>query len=418
MYFVQLRVNVRSRPLVLASVDFLTFSRKCVAVNENSSISRRHLNVSLAAAAIASALLLLPSALTLESFSVRRDTLNSATMNGSQGTIRVSSSLVQVDALVSEANGNPIENLDLKNFQLSEDNHPQKLVAVDYFDVRKAQILPDSEPVYLGLTDSTDSEIREAVGHDHRLLVLYFDLSSLREGSLLASVTSAKKFVHEQITPADLVTVIAFNSMRLVVPVGFTNDQAMLDMALDSLRSGTVNNRNNLPPDGSMIAREGLSKMLARFPGRKSVIDFTGTVPPPKILVRQATDAANTSDVSFYEIDARGLTTVCADASEGAGEAIGRGARGGCLSPQFNGTRTGQDLLAHETGGALFVDRNDFTPFFKQILDESTGYYLLSYESSNHQHDGKYRSISVKLIGVQDARIKSRPGYTAPLDRK
>jgi VWFA-related protein len=205
--------------------------------------------------------------------------------------------------------------------------------------------------------------------------------------------------------------------MRLVVPAGFTNERAILDMALDTLHSGTVNNHNNVLPIGTVIAREGLSEMLARFPGRKSVIDFTGPFPPAGRMMQKATDAANTSDVSFYEIDARGLgTTVCGgDASMGAGPDSIRGGSGNCpVSPQFNGSRSGMGRLAYDTGGALFVDLNDFTPFFKQILDESTGYYLLSYESSNQRHDGRYRSISVKLIGVPGARIKSRPGYTAP----
>jgi VWFA-related protein len=332
-----------------------------------------------------------------------------------QQPIQVRTNLVQVDAIVTDENGNRIENLNLTNFQISEDKHPQKLAAVDYFDVRKAQISPETEPIDLSLTNSTDSEIRDAMSHNHRLIVLYFDLSTLRQANLLGSVKSAKKFLHEKITSADLVTVVAFNSVRLVVPAGFTNNRAILDIALDSLLSATVNNHNNVLLTGTIIAREGLSQMLARFPGRKSVIDFTGPFPPAGRMMQEATDAANTSDISFYEIDARGLTTNCADASAGAETDAALRAGGGCLnSPQLNGTRSGMDRLARDTGGKLFVDLNDFTPFFKQILDESTGYYLLSYESSNQRHDGRYRNISVKLIGVPGAKIKSRPGYTAP----
>jgi VWFA-related protein len=129
--------------------------------------------------------------------------------------------------------------------------------------------------------------------------------------------------------------------------------------------------------------------------------------------MENATDAANKNNASFYEIDGKGLQSACADASI----AYGPGMMKDCLNtPQFNGSRNGQDTLAHSTGGTLFVDSNDFTPFFKQILDESTGYYLLSYESTNHQHDGLFRSISIRLIGVPNAKIKFRPGYFAPKD--
>jgi VWFA-related protein len=322
-----------------------------------------------------------------------------------QQPIQVRSGLVQVDALVTDANGNRVENLNLNNFQLTEDRRPQKLTAVDFYDIKKFQASRESKPIDLSLTDSSDSEIREAVGRDHRLIVLFFDLTAYRPtaagpngSTLFLSVTSAKKFVNEQTTPADLVAVITFGS-QLSFVADFTNDRATLSHALDSLTL-TVNDHKNATPDTSVFVAQALSEMLARFPGRKSVIHFTGgLLAADPITMQKATDAANRNNVTFYEIDARGLIT-------------GSGAN----SPQFNGSRNGQDTLAHETGGALFVDSNDFTPFFKQILDESTGYYLLSYESSNRQHDGLFRSISIKLIGLPGAKIKCRPGYFAPND--
>jgi VWFA-related protein len=294
---------------------------------------------------------------------------------------------------------------------------------VDFYDIKNSQASREAKPINISLTDSTDSEIREAVGHDHRLIVLFFDISSFhpfaegtKNSTLPLSVASAKKFVNEQITPADLVTVVAFNT-DLSVPADFTNDRATLNQALDSLPPNNSNHCNDGSTNCSLLAAEALSKMLARFPGRKSVVHFTGGIPArigSEADMGNATDAANKNNVSFYEIDGKGLQTVCADASLGYGPAAMRD----CFNtPQFNGSRNGQDALAHNTGGALFVDMNNFTPFFKQILDESTGYYLLSYESSNQQHDGLFRSISIKLIGAPNgAKIKFRPGYFAPKD--
>jgi VWFA-related protein len=379
-------------------------------MNSNSQPSHRNFIWSLASAALLPALLVL----------LWPPTTN---VHAQQQPIQVRSSLVQVDALVTDANGNRIENLNLNNFQLSEDRHLQKLTAVDFYDIRKFPSSQESKPINLSLTDSTDSEIREAVGRDHRLIVLFFDVSSFHpaaEGTsnstLPLSITSAKKFINEQITPADLVSIIAFN-MEISVAADFTNERATLTRALDSLPPVTSNHCNDGSMNCSLLAAEALSKMLARFPGRKSIIHFTGGIPSriaDEADMGNATDAANKNNVSFYEIDGKGLQTVCGNASVGFSDAsIERS----CLnSPQFNRSRNGQDTLAHSTGGALFVDSNDFTPFFKQILDESTGYYLLSYESSNHQHDGLFRSISVKLIGVPGAQIKSRPGYFAPKD--
>jgi VWFA-related protein len=347
--------------------------------------------------------------------------------NQQQNSIQVRSSLVQVDAFVTDKDGKRIENLNAGNFQLSEENRPQKLTAVDYFDVTKTPAPQSDEPIYISLMDSTDSEILQAVGRDHRLIVLFFDLTSFQSSAgvdieeLLRSVLAAKKFVKEQMTPADLVTVTAF-SKELVVEADFTNDRAALDQALDSLlpgkNSGTVNDRANASTLGSLAAAEALSKMLSRIPGRKSVIHFTGGLPSgDKPTMERTTGTANKFDVSFYEIDTRGLATVCTDASKAGGAVSARGVINSCLSgPQFDGSRSGLDTLAQDTGGALFVDLNDFTPFFKYVQDDSTGYYLLSFESSNTQHDGRYRIISVKLIGVPGGHIKYRPGYVAPRD--
>jgi VWFA-related protein len=359
-------------------------------MNNSSQPSRRNFIFSLVSA------VLLPAFLVL----LWPSTTN---INAQQQPIQVRSTLVQVDALVTDANGNKIENLNLNNFQLSEDRHPQKLTAVDFYDIRKFPVSQETKPIDLSLTDSSDSEIREAVGRDHRLIVLFFDLTSYAPKSLgpngstlFLSVTSAKKFVNEQTTPADLVAIITFGT-QLSFAADFTNDRPTLSRALDSLTL-TVNDRMNAAPDTSFYVAQELSETLARFPGRKSVVHFTGGLrSADPAAMEKATDAANKNNVTFYEIDGRGLVT-------------GMGAN----SPNFNGSRSGMDRLAHDTGGALFTDLNDFTPFFKQILDESTGYYLLSYESSNRQHDGLFRSISIKVVGIPGAQIKYRPGYFAP----
>lgn len=370
-------------------------------MNRTSQASRRNLKFSFLIAAALSVLPISAWTPSPRSSEFKLEIPNFANLPIQQQPIQIRSTLVQVDAIVTDANGNHIENLNLNNFQLTEDRHPQKLTAVDFYDIKKSQPPLETKPIDLSLTDSSDSEIREAVGHDHRLIVLFFDLTSYNPtapgpsgSTLFLSVTSAKKFVSEQTTPADLVAVITFGS-QLSFAADFTNDRATLSRALDSLNL-SVNDRKNAAPDTSFYVAQELSEMLARFPGRKSVIHFTGGLrAADPIAMQKATDAANKNNVTFYEIDGRGLPG---------------------NSQNFNGSRNGQDNLAHATGGTLFVDSNDFTPFFKQILDESTGYYLLSYESSNHQHDGLFRSISIKLIGVPGAQIKFHPGYFAPKD--
>ena len=61
---------------------------------------------------------------------------------------------------------------------------------------------------------------------DHRLLVLFFDLTSMQPDDLMRAVRSGENFVRKQMTPADLVAVTTYSS-DLRVAQNFTNDRAV-----------------------------------------------------------------------------------------------------------------------------------------------------------------------------------------------
>jgi VWFA-related protein len=359
----------------------------------------------------------------------------------SQNPIQVLTSLVQVDAIVTDKNGKHIAGLEPENFLLFEDNHVQKIIAADYFDVSNAQDSGDSGPIFVSLLSSNDSQTLRAMGHNHRLIVLFFDLTSFRSSAsdgapdfnnVLRTVGAAKQFVKEQMTSADLVSVVSFGTDLLVLS-DFTNDRGTVDHALDSLLPGTgaldpslPRNMNNTLMPGTFVhgatgleAAQALSEMLAQIPGRKSVIHFTdGLGSSGGSGLDRTTAAANKSNASFYEVVAAGLcvSPPAGDASvgfrEGGPGVAHSGPVGSCASVGVLYT------LAADTGGELFRDSNDFAPYFKQVQEESTGYYLLAYDPSNKKRDGSYRSIAVKLIGVPGGHLTYRPGYYAPRDAK
>ena len=187
--------------------------------------------------------------------------------------------------------------------------------------------------------------------------------------------------------------------------------------------------------------------MLAQIPGRKSVIHFTGGLAPTASLGRNAnanasavamdrgvplaprstpvagpdinpnidaaTNAANDSNASFYEVDARGLLTICGvpligDAPCACANVAGR------VCQSVHSSRDTLYTLAADSGGMLFTDLNDFRPIYKAVQDDSTGYYLLTYDPSNKKKDGSYRQIEIKLVNVPGGRIVFRHGYYAP----
>ena len=68
--------------------------------------------------------------------------------------------------------------------------------------------------------------------------------------------------------------------------------------------------------------------------------------------------------------------------------------------------------LAEETDGRAIVNRNDLLPAMKQIVRDSSAYYLLGYTSTVAPTDGKFHDIKVRVKrpGVQ---VRARKGYWA-----
>jgi VWFA-related protein len=355
-----------------------------------------------------------------------------------QEVIRASTTLVQIDAIVTDRNGKHIGGLSAENFQIAEDNHLQRVIALDYFDASKGLSDRNAEPIFISLANSNDSGTLRTIGLDHRLIVLFFDLTSFRSSggggasdfdNVFRTVGAAKKFVKEKMTAADLVSVVSFGTDLLVL-CEFTNDRGTVDQALDSLVPGKgalnpslpKNMNNTLMPgtfvtgaETSLYVLNSLTEMLAQIPGRKSVIHFTdGLGSSAGGVLERITGAANKNNVSFYEVVAEGLCAGGPQASVGySGDSVGIGSQTvGCAKLGTLYT------LAADTGGKLFTNSNDLMPYFDQVLEDSTAYYLLSYDPTNKLHDGSYRSVSVRLVGVPGGQVKFRSGYYAPSETK
>jgi len=70
--------------------------------------------------------------------------------------------------------------------------------------------------------------------------------------------------------------------------------------------------------------------------------------------------------------------------------------------------------MAHETGGELLKDSNDFGAQLEHVLARSTVTYLLTFERSDLKADGSFRSLEVKARVPAGVRLSYRSGYYAP----
>ena len=64
--------------------------------------------------------------------------------------------------------------------------------------------------------------------HGRRLIVLFFDLSSMQPEELDRAVKSAHDYVDSKLAPSDLIAIASF-ATSFKVDSGFTSDKAALD---------------------------------------------------------------------------------------------------------------------------------------------------------------------------------------------
>ena len=259
-------------------------------------------------------------------------------------TLRASSDIVRIDVEVTDKSGKAVKGLQSGQFTITDDGKPQKISVFTYSDIESIETAgtTDTAPIVVAVDSPTPvpQETLDNQIQNRRLLVLFFDLSSMQTDDLQRAHDAALKFVQKQMTKADLVSVIVY-STKLSVWADFTNDHAKLEKAVARLTadasSQLADNQYAAAQEGEydvqeytgaaytadetefnvfntgekLAAIEGLSNVLSAIPGRKALIEFTGGITQTgeenRTDLRAATDAANLADVSIYSIDARGL---------------------------------------------------------------------------------------------------------------
>jgi VWFA-related protein len=373
--------------------------------------------------------------------------------------IRTQRNEVLVDVRVWDKSGNPAVDLKQSDFHVFEDGTPQEINSFSLEDIaRLAQATGESGPPPVINFAKLPATVQPAkILADHRLTVLFFDLTAMPVDDLGRALAAAENFIQKQMTAADLVAITTYTSTLRVVQ-DFTNDRDALEAALHKMRvsesallaqAGTEGEAGATDASGNQVvtqdvsaaftpdetefnifntdeklsALQSLAETLRDIPGRKSVIHFSSgierTGEENDAQLRATTDAANRSNVSFYTMDARGLVALPpggdASSASPAGTAIYTGA---AVRSQFSSLNAGRETLASlasDTGGRTFYDLNDYAPAFREVQKENSSYYLLGYTPSNTQSDGRFRRIKV-TVDRPDVKIEARPGYYAPKD--
>jgi VWFA-related protein len=365
---------------------------------------------------------------------------------------RGSVDVVRVDVVVRDREGKVVRGLTAADFVITEDGKPQSVTTFDFEEILTAPLATgDPLPAVLDrpaaptipIAGAPKREIVDLPGR--RLIVLFFDLSSMQPEDLDRAAGSARKYIDEEMSAADLVA-IASLSQALEVDQDFTADKAALHRVLDRYTGveGTedpaatdevdpVDDPADLPLDESELnlfnndrrlrALQVLAETLASVQQKKSIIYFSSGMSRSgsdnQIELRATVNAAVRANAAIYAIDTRGLQAIVPGGDASRASARGMSAFSGQgASRQFDRMFASQETLttlAKDTGGEAFFDTNEFGEAFREVQEDTSAYYVLGYSSTNAVQDGRFRRISVR-VKTPGLRIEHRAGYYAAKD--
>lgn len=385
-----------------------------------------------------------------------------------EDVVRISTNLVQLDAVVTDKAGNPSKNLTPADFEVLQDGRPQKIVSATFVDTDFSN--ESAAPNKIDKKAPLAPPIRTRLENAGRLLTFVVDDGNCSASPLgmMASRDALEKFVREQMRPNDLVAIYQSRNGRSVLQQ-FTSDKAQLMRVVRKIHwtmlpgvgcggatfgggasgSETAMERasrtriENSARQHQVVGLVGLLhyviRGLQKIPGRKSVFVLSDAIYLMSIddelkgptdssistlrmgdsygVMQDLVDAANRASVVFYTIDVRGVTTSLGGITasswfEGDKTREVHGMSGG-VTPQ---SRSGMYYLADETGGRFYHDANDLTVLVRRGLNQEKGYYRIGYQPDEDTFKGKrFNKIEIK-VKRPELKVRSHSGFVGVTD--
>ena len=268
--------------------------------------------------------------------------------------ISVDSSIVVMNAAVTDASGKGIRGINPKLFHVFEDGQEQEIKSFD------AEETPFAAVILLDTSGSMETRVSLA-----RAAAIQF-LDGMR--------------------PDDFTAIYKFDS-RIEQLQDFSNSRDITDHIFDIKADGMT-----LLNDAVLKAAELLSKRPEK---RRAIIVLSdGADTMSRATAEKALKAALLANANIYTVDMSALDTGGKERMQTQG-----------ILKNFS-EKTGGRFVATSGGPAM---RNEF----KRIVEELGGQYTIAYQPTNTNKDGKWRAIELR-ISRPNLTIRTRKGYNAP----
>ena len=392
--------------------------------------------------------------------------------------IKISTSLVQIDATVTDKKGNVVKDLTKDDFEIYQNGKKQEITAFSFVPlIRQTQTtvtktIPEAKGT-VSVPTATKALRPEQVRRAYAIVV---DDLGLNFDSIDVTKNALKKFVNEQMQEGDLVAIVR-TSGGLGATQSFTSDKRQLLLAIEKIRwfpmsRGGLTTFEPIRPDsleelarynddpkdpnsritkdmaekekqmsqrvtedsqdfgtyGTFGALRYIIRAMKELPGRKSLVLFsegfanTENIPGTNMkrlnrftqAIESLTDLANRSSVVIHTVDPRGLLVPSGQAAD-------------ILSPDspladsryaaVMETQRSLTYIADQTGGNSFR-LNNINIGLQKVLNNEEGYYLVGYQPDEETFNAKelkFNKLMVKLKN-SDLQVKYRNGFMGVTD--
>jgi VWFA-related protein len=391
-----------------------------------------------------------------------------------EDVVKITSKVVQVDVVVTDAEGRQVTGLKASDFTILQDGKPQTISGFSYIPMGSSGQVPSDKRDKAQLS-IPQGPVRS--GTRGRIITFVVDDGNCRASltGMKASREAIEKFVTTQMLPDDVVAIYQTRSGSSMFQQ-YSSDKVQLLRAAGKIRwypaaggcapsDGTFYDaaRINTEVIGTSRGEKGISEEsedekkrrelnedrsrdnqvvgslgvlryairgLDRLPGRKVLFFLSDGIPlqarDGQVLravdqLRDLSDLANRSAVVLNTIDIRGLfDTSMIEARDRVSTLDNSIATEAISEKRRRDVRSSQDglaFLAGETGGNFYKNENYLDAPIGRSLSIEKGYYLVAYEPEDDTFKGKYfNKIEIKL-NRPNLRVSSRSGFLGVVDK-
>jgi VWFA-related protein len=381
--------------------------------------------------------------------------------------LRSTTRLVQINVIVHNKKGEPVEGLRKEDFAIQDQGQEQQVAT--FFAIaatpREPSAIPALPPnVFTNRTDQTG-------GTPGSVTVILFDALNTAIQDQFYARQQVVKFLR-QLQPQDHVAIYVLTT-KIVVLNEFTQDSRSLLQAIELLggyssapldaatpkadnqsifavktpetdtmasklkdfldaADGKISDFANINrAETTTSAIEAIANHVARIPGRKSLVWVSGSFPMTigfdgetlsqpgreqrsfREELEHAARALNQANMAIYPVDARGLMTLSQFSASNSARFDPRFAPRG-MAPYQNDFDT-MIVLADRTGGKASYNTNDIEGAVQRAIADGQFTYTLGFYPTHDKWDGKFHELKVH-VNEKGLTLRYRKGYFASAD--